>query len=247
MSRLIEIYLETTVITSQDTSPETIKALRENGCKVKTQSGKGVGEARRDALRTISKEKHGHIHLCDLDRALHWANTYPAELKQIRNIIPEHDFLILGRTPRAFETHPKPQRATEGLTNQVFALLMERSIDVNTASRGISHEAAKTILNHSQALGFETDVEWPLIIRLKSNLNISYREVEGLEHETHIKYPEAVQTAGGLKNWMRQLEQDPKEWLKRVNISQRMIETAIQTQRKFGVRKKRKIEILKQI
>ena len=123
---------------------------------------------------------------------------------------------------------------TKGLTNQVFALLMERVIDVNTASRGISHEAAKTILNHSQALGFETDVEWPLIIRLKSNLNISYREVEGLEHETHIKYPEAAQTAGGLQNWMRQLEQDPKEWLKRVNISQRMIETAIQTQRKLA-------------
>jgi len=174
-----------------------------------------VGEARRDALRTAIQEKFRYIHLCDLDRAIHWVNTYPAELKHVRNMIPEHDFLILGRTPRAFETHPAPQRITENLTNQVFSLLFERPIDVNTASRGISHRAAEIILRYSNASGFETDVEWPLIIKLKSNLNIDYIEVEGLEYETHIKYPEEIRKAGGLQNWKRQLDQDPEEWLKR--------------------------------
>lgn len=233
MPQLNDIPPEIIIIASQDTSPETIRTLRDNGCKVETQSRKGVGEARRDALRTAIQEKYRHIHLCDLDRALHWANTYPTELKHIQNAIPEHDFLILGRTPRALETHPKPQRVTESITNQVFALIFG-SIDVNTASRGISRNAAEIILRYSQAPGFETDVEWPLIIRLKSNLNIGYMEVQGLEYETHIKYSEEVQNVGGLQNWKRKLERDPNEWLKRVNIDQRMIETIIQTQIKLS-------------
>jgi len=57
-SRLIEIYPETTIISSQDTSPKTIRALRGNGFKVVTQSEKGVGEARRDALRIVRARGH---------------------------------------------------------------------------------------------------------------------------------------------------------------------------------------------
>lgn len=235
--RLIEIYPETTIIASQDTSPDTIRALRENGCQVKTQSGKGVGEARRDALRTAIQNKFEYIHLCDLDRALHWTNTYPAELKHIKNVIPEHDFLILGRTPRAFETHPEPQKMTESLTNQVFSFIYKQPIDVNTASRGVSYKAAEVILRYSHASGFETDVEWPLIIKLKTNLNLGYMEVEGLEYETHIKCPEEIRKAGGLQNWKRMLERDPNEWLRRVNIARRMIETAIRTQEKLMSRR----------
>jgi len=177
--KLPEIYNDRIVIASRDTTPKTKRALTESGWTVIDQSEEGVGEARRDALRTALQGNYTHIHLCDLDRALHWVSTYPDEMKRIHNEILRHDFLILGRTKRAFETHPEPQKLTENLTNQFFQNLIEQYIDVNAASRGISSKAAETILNHSQATSFETDVEWPLIIKHKSHLRLSYLEVEG--------------------------------------------------------------------
>ena len=188
-----------------------------------------MASARRDALRTALQQNHDHIHLCDLDRALHWANKYPDELKRIRDEIPRHDFLILGRTQRAKETHPKPQRLTESLTNQFYQHLLDQYVDVNAASRGISSRAAKTILNHSQVPSFETDVEWPLIIKHKSNLPIGYVEVEGLEYETHLKHHKEIEGLDGMEQWKRNVDQDPDEWLRRIIISKRMIETSIQT------------------
>jgi len=185
--------------------------------------------ARRDALRIAQQENYTHIHLCDLDRALHWANTYPDELKSILDEIPHYDFLILGRTQRALETHPKPQRLTESLTNQFYQHLLGQYMDVNAAFRGISSRAAKTILNHSQAPSFETDVEWPLIIKHKSKIPISYIEVEGLEYETHLKHHKEIEGLDGIEQWKRNVDQDPDEWLRRIIISKRMIETSIQT------------------
>ena len=224
-----KIYCDRIVIASRDTAQMTIKALIESGWTVTEQTKKGVGEARRDALRITLQQNHNHIHLCDLDRTLHWINTYPDELTRIHDEIPHHDFLILGRTERALETHPKPQRLTESLTNQFFQHLLGQYMDMNAASRGISSKAAKTILSHSQAPNFETDVEWPLIIKHKSKLPISYIEVEGLEYETHLKHPIEVEAPNGIEQWKRTVEQDPNEWLKRIIISKKMIESSIQT------------------
>ena len=89
--------------------------------------------------------------------------------------------------------------------------------------------AAETILNHSQATSFETDVEWPLIIKHKSHLRLSYLEVEGLEYETHIKHHKEIEAFNGIKQWKKSLDQNPQEWLKRVTIAKKMIETSIQT------------------
>lgn len=227
--KLSEIYNDRIVIASRDTAPKIKRALTESGWTVIDQSEEGIGEARRDALRITQQENYTHIHLCDLDRALHWVSTYPDEMKRIHNEIPNHDFLILGRTHRAFETHPKPQRLTENLTNQFFQNLTGQYIDVNAASRGISSKAADTILNHSKAISFETDVEWPLIIKHKSHLRLSYLEVDGLEFETHLKHQKEIEAFNGIEQWKKSLDQDPQEWLKRVIIAKKMIETSIQT------------------
>ena len=227
--KISPIYPKRFVIVTQDTSPHINNALIETGWIVNIQSEEGVGCARRDALKIALRENFDYIHLCDLDRALHWANTYPDEMKRIHDEIPNHDFLILGRTHKAFETHPIPQKLTEKLTNQFFQNLVGQYIDVNAASRGISSKAAETILNHSQAISFETDVEWPLIVKHKSHLRLSYLEVEGLEFETQIKQHKEIETFNGIEQWKKSLDQDPHEWLKRVNISKKMIETSIQT------------------
>ena len=237
VAKIISVYPETTIIASQDTCSQTIEVLRDGGCRVRIQPGRGVGDARREVLRTALREKIGHIHLCDLDRALHWANTYLKELKSLRCLIPKRDLLILERTPRAFETHPRPQRVTESITNQVFSLVIGRHVDVNAASRGISHRAARILLEHSRAPGFETDVEWPLIIKLRSNLNIGYLEVEGLEYETHLKHRGAIRDAGGIGKWKSLLEKDPEEWLKRVRVAQSMIEASIKVHRELTCRR----------
>ena len=115
-----------------------------------------------------------------MDRALHWAFRYHEELKRVTTAIPGHDFLILGRTRRAMDTHPKNQTETEALANKVFSLILGRDMDITAASRGISREAAETILHYSRGRFFDSDSEWPIILH-HNGYELGYMEAKGLE------------------------------------------------------------------
>src|SRR5260221_12290652 len=62
------------------------------------------GKARRAAVTLAFQQPVPAAIYCDLDRALHWAEYFPAELADIALRIPAHDLTVLGRTRRAFET-----------------------------------------------------------------------------------------------------------------------------------------------
>ena len=129
---------------------------------------------------------------------MRWAETYPEELRSIVESIQKHDFLIMGRTKRAFDTHPRFQAETEKLANKVSSLLLGRDVDITAASRGVSMGATEIILKHSKAKFCGTDSEWPVIIHCRSSFQIGYVEVEGLEYEDWRRYTEEVEKAGGL-------------------------------------------------
>lgn len=135
----------------------------------------GLGQARRLALKHGLELNSNYFHYCDLDRILYWAKFYPDELISVTRLIPSYEFLIFGRTPRAFDTHPELQRITEQECNRLFGC----GIDILSGSRSFSRRIAQDILVKSRANGAGTDAEWPLIAK-----RFHYVECSGLEYES---------------------------------------------------------------
>lgn len=48
--------------------------------------------------------------------------AYPAELNTFIQNIVDVDYLIIGRTDRAFQTHPEEWQVTETVSNKIMSL-----------------------------------------------------------------------------------------------------------------------------
>jgi hypothetical protein len=153
----------------------------------------------------MDQSERPYYHYCDMDRLIHWSIRYPEELiKTVIQSIQTTDFLVIGRTPEAFQTHPEAQIETETMTNQVFSFAIGKFMDVTAGSCGLSQLAAEHILKFSKEPSNATDTEWPMIIhhRVRPVLNLSYVEVNGLEYETPTFFgDEAYLQANTLNNW----------------------------------------------
>jgi hypothetical protein len=178
-----------------------------------------LGHARRAALGLGLRLDAPLILFCDFDRALHWAEHFPDELAQVVSELGEHDMTVLGRTERAFASHPRIQRDTEAIVNTVYTSVSRYNWDVTAAARGISRPAAEAILAgcHEQSVG--TDVAWPLFLQRRGGFTLGYRATEGLEFETADRYADQVAAAGGLHAWMAQLDADPRRWAERLEVA----------------------------
>ncbi len=233
---LSQIYEEIYVVATKTTDAATIEMLRSSGVYFEFQEGGGVGyefisDARRQVLKSSLQGGFGHTHFVEMDRLMKWVESYQEELKSTARLIPEHDFLIIGRTQRAFETHTNCQKETERLANKVVALLMGKEMDFLCASRGISKRAAKVILEHSRCDYVGTDSEWPIIIQCLTDYPIGYVEVEGMEFEADKRHPDRVAAAGGVEAFKALRDGNPENWLHRMKLAERISNTAITTYR----------------
>jgi hypothetical protein len=185
-----------------------------------------LGRARREALRLGIETGAHHVLFCDFDRALHWVEYHPAELASIAGLIPAYDFTVLGRTRRAFDSHPRAQCATEAIVNHVFAQVSGQEWDVTAAARGVSRRAAAAILDGCPDETIGTDVSWTLFLQRSGRYAIGAIETEGLEYETADRFPEAVAAAGGIDVWKARIDADPREWALRLEIARLEVEAA---------------------
>lgn len=168
-----------------------------------------------------------HIHFCDFDRVLHWAETNPTELQQTLEALPRYDFTVLGRTPRAFASHPKVQRDTEAIVNQVFGLVYGQAWDVTAASRGLSRRAAEAIVTDCDDDTIGTDCSWPLFIRKREDFTSGYSETEGLEFETLDRYGDEIAALGGADAWIARVDADPHAWTLRLDLARAEVAAAL--------------------
>jgi hypothetical protein len=157
---------------------------------------------------------------CDFDRLLHWYQKYPQELTMLfQNKMEndEHDLLLIGRTPRAFGTHPITQTATESLINQIGSKILnfESPQDVIVASWICKQELAKRLLQLNTITKTGFYVFWPVMMWLWATQR-QYVEMEGQEWETPDRYLPEIQQVGYSK-WIEQW-QSPEEWQKRASI-----------------------------
>jgi hypothetical protein len=224
LPRLQELYSAIVVVAAPDTGRRTVETLRERGVQVvqraAAESIETLGLVRIETLRHGLARGGSHLHYCDWDRVLHWAELYADELRDVVAAIGRHDFLILGRTPRAFATHPQMQRDTEALINHVFGLAFGQELDVTAAARGLSRRAAEVLLALEQpepSLG--NDCAWPLVLAREPNMIIGYARTEGLEWETPDRYGDAIAAAGGLDAWIANYDADPGRWEFRTRLA----------------------------
>jgi hypothetical protein len=185
-----------------------------------------LGRARRAALELGMQLNAPVILFCDFDRALHWAERYPEELARVVAELGERDFTVLGRTERAFTSHPRIQRDTEAIVNTVYASVSGWGWDVTGAARGISRRAAEAILAGCDEQSIGTDVAWPLFLQRRGGFTLGYRAAEGLEFETADRYGDQVAAAGGLEAWMAQLDANPQRWAERLDVARAEVAAA---------------------
>lgn len=226
LPRLHELYATIVVLATPDTGTRTIETLRERDVQVEHESGRDrmslatLGLVRHQTLRLAVDADAAFVHFCDWDRVLHWAASYPDELRDVVDAIPRHDLLILGRTPRAFATHPRVQRDTEGIINHAFALVFGQPLDVTAASRGLSRRALDSLLAlESPEPTVGNDCAWPLYLTRLVDLVIGYAATEGLEWETPDRYAEEIAAAGGLDAWIANYDADPQRWEFRLQLA----------------------------
>jgi hypothetical protein len=232
LPRLQVLYDALVFLCSQTTSAEILALLRASGATVHHERRQptnlsGIGRVRRQALRLGLTTGCDHLHLCDFDRLLHWAAHYPDELRQVVKEIANYDLLILGRTGRAFATHPPYQVETERLANLVFSKVYGQERDITSGSRGLSRRAAEPLLIHSHEVGAGVDAEWPLIVSRFPELRSGYILCEGLEFETADRYQKEVAQAGGLEQWLEAQSARPELWVHRLRVACEIAEAAL--------------------
>ncbi len=159
---------------------------------------------------------------CDLDRILHWIEYWPDELAATLAELPAFDLTVLGRTPRAFASHPRAQTVTEAMVNEVFARKTGLGWDVMAAARGLSRRAAELIVSASRDDSIGADCTW-LLLAQRAGLALGYRATEGLEFETLDRYLDEVAALGGVEGWLDRFDADPQNWLMRIDLARTVI------------------------
>ncbi len=221
--RLREIYAGIFVLLTPRTGPRTAALFEELGVRCdreRAQAGIAtLGLVRLETIRRVA-QRDAWIHLCDWDRILHWAEAYPDELRDVADAITRHDFLILGRTQRAWLTHPRVQRDTEGIVNHAFGLAFGQPLDITAASRGLSPRARESLLAlPAPEPSIGCDGAWPLHLARNPDLVIGYAATEGLEWETPDRYADEIAAAGGLDAWIAAFDADPARWEFRLELA----------------------------
>ncbi len=223
LPRLQQVFADIAIFANAATAPRSIGYLRDQGVRIvaeATQTGLNhLGEVRREAVHLALQGPCPFILYCDFDRILHWMEFHPQELIDVAQQITAHDFTILGRTPRAYATHPRIQRDTEAIINHVFERITDRAWDTGAGARGLARRAAEAVSAQCHDDQISNDVTWPLCLERMGGFTLGYIETEGLEFETPDRFPAEVAQAGGVAQWSEQLDDDPQHWATRLELA----------------------------
>lgn len=234
LSTLTALFGGIAVHSSPQANAEALACLENAGASIALQERVlvdgtvQIGRVRREVIEQALSFETSHVMYCDGDRVLHWAENYPDELAHVVDQIQQFDFTVLGRTQRAFDSHPRIQRETEVLINHVYALLSGNQWDITAAARGLSVAAVQTILDHCSDNTFGVDGTWPLTIQRhidkqqnaqNETLSLSYIETEGLQFETADQFAPEIAQMGGVGPWMNSLDGDAQNWATRLKLA----------------------------
>jgi hypothetical protein len=187
--------------------------------------GGATGVARRAALEAIPHDLASSN--IDFDRWLHWLIAWPEELEHLSNRIEQVAArqsvapwcVLLGRTARAFATHPQVQRLPEMATNRTLSLAAGKPLDAVSGAVWLSPEGREIVLASSVEASAATDLEWAGLILRRDPARLHGLRFEGLEWETPDFHPAAIAEAGGLEQWVRGTFDTPAMWTARLQLA----------------------------
>ena len=216
-------YTVAVAAVTRQTAEATIEALHAAGITPVVEDDRGVGQARRTAVRAVTDAGATSVLYCDLDRWLHWREFWPQELAELPARLegsrPAALYACLGRTTRAFGTHPKVQVACEDATNRAVSAAFRRRCDVTAGAAWLSAEGARLVLADSVEPSNATDGEWPAIVWRHDPRRVLQTWCEGLEFETATFFKTEVDTAGGRDAWVRQTYDTSEAWASRLTLA----------------------------
>jgi hypothetical protein len=214
---------------TEATDARLVRLLRSYGVEVGSGDAQ-IGAARRAALGEALAAGHASVLYCDFDRWLHWAGRFPDELAAVPARLlrrrPRPWYACLGRTARAFASHPYVQRMAERATNHALSLAVGRRVDATAGACWLSGEGAALIVRESTEPTNATDLEWPALVHRAAPRRLAYLATEGLEFETAEFFAAEVAAAGGAAAWARARYERPEVWRARLELAAASIRAA---------------------
>lgn len=186
---LVSIFDEVYLTLSDRTCPRVIKKCQELFQNVKIIPKKGAADARRQVLKFALDDENSNeyefIFYCDFDRVVTWIKTDLNSLQELtgkdNELSSTYDYMVIGRTLEAFDSHPNSWKDTEKMTNLIASLHFHiEDLDITAGAAMFSFEYAKIIALHSKHS--HTDCEWPFIVRKHSGKIGSFK-TSGLRFE----------------------------------------------------------------
>ena len=189
--------------------------------------------ALKTTLNYIDNPSKQNIFFIDFDRLIHWIHSFPNEITEILQKEINVDYLLIGRTPRAFDTHPSTQKDTENIVNEIGSKILGFSDikDLISVCSIFTKELAEKILkaDNTTATGFYGT--WPILLWQLAPRK-QYVEMEGLEWETPDRFTREIKKRG-YNSWLKQY-QSTDEWEKRVRyLHEFLLELSKITEFKF--------------
>lgn len=215
-------YAAVAVAATPETASAAVALLRAAGARL-VPGGSRIGVARRHALAAASHAADGDMLCIDFDRWLVWADTGPDELADLPRRLsarrPPPWYVAVGRTRRAWDTHPLVQRACEDATNRALAAAIGRPVDATAGCCWLSPAGVRLVLAHSTEPTNATDLEWPAIVLRHDSRRFAAVRVDGLAFETPAFYGAEVAAAGGPAAWVAQTYDRPEVWAARLRLA----------------------------
>jgi SAM-dependent methyltransferase len=179
------------------------------------------------AIRESLKSSASYIHYADMDRLLRWVETRPEEWRQTVEAVRRTDYLVIGRTPAAYATHPQALIQTEAISNQVTAYLVGRAMDVSAGSKGFSRAAAEFLIANTQPVrAIGADAEWTVLLK-RAGFSIDYLEVDGLDWESADQYQVRAAETDQQRLAAEAYDADPRHWRWRVDVAMEVVQSGL--------------------
>ena len=221
LPKINELFIGGIICLTPYTNKEVLNFLTDEGFIAVIEPSDRQIDTYRTALRTalenIDDSAYQRIFHIDFDRLIHWINTYPEELSHILQNNSDVDYLHIGRTSRAFSTHPTTQKRTEIIVNEIGSKILGFNgiKDLISVCYFFTKALGQRILevNHSTASGFYST--WPIYLWSYAPSK-RYVEVEGHEWETPDRFKKEIDEIG-FEKWIEKF-QSFEEWNKRVKI-----------------------------
>jgi hypothetical protein len=169
------------------------------------------------ALDQIVSPENEKIFYCDFDRLIHWINTYPDELAKTLKNNSDVEYLHIGRTQRAFSSHPVTQKETEIMVNELGSRILgfSETRDLISVCFLFTKDLGEKILKIKNTTKTGFYGIWPVIFWSSTNQR-RYVENDGLEWETPDQFLPEISNIG-YEDWLKKF-QTPNEWKKRVQL-----------------------------